>query len=107
MPEFAVEVGGADLLLEDCVGVAEDVEAFLGDLLADDPDAQAGAGERLAPDEAFGESEFEADGAYLSLKSFAERLDEFELEVVGETADVVVALDGVRAGPPPDSMTSE
>ena len=57
LPEVAVEAGGADLLLEDRVGVAEDLEPLLVDLAADDPDRQAGARERLAPDHPLGEAE--------------------------------------------------
>ena len=47
LPDRAVEAGGGELLAGDGVGLAEDVEALAGDL-ADDPDAEAGAGEGLA-----------------------------------------------------------
>ena len=75
-----------------------EVEALLGRLAADDPDRQAGAGERLAPDEPLGQPELGADGADLVLEQRAQRLDELECEVVGQAADVVVGLDRRRAG---------
>ena len=43
LPELPVHLGGADLLLQDRVGGAEDVEPFAVDLAADDADRQAGA----------------------------------------------------------------
>ena len=45
LPDVAVEAGAGELLAGDRVGLAQDVEALAGDL-ADDPDAEAGAGER-------------------------------------------------------------
>ena len=90
--------GVADLVLEDVVGVAQDVEALLRRLAADDADREAGPGEGLAPDEALGQAELGADGADLVLEQRAQRLDELELEVLGQAADVVVGLDRRRAG---------
>ena len=98
LPQLAVEAGVADLVLEDVVGVAQEVEARLARLAADDADRQAGAGERLAPDEALGHPELGAHRADLVLEQRAQRLDELELEVLGEAADVVVGLDRRRAG---------
>ena len=67
-------------------------------LAADDADRQARARERLAPDEPLGQPELGADRADLVLEQRAQRLDELELEVVGQAADVVVGLDRRRAG---------
>ena len=61
--------------------------------LADDPHGEAGPGERLAPHDLLGQAELGADGAHLVLEQRAQRLDQVEGEVVGEPADVVVALD--------------
>ena len=60
--------------------------------------ARPGPRERLAPDQALGQPELGADGADLVLEQRAQRLDELELEVVGQAADVVVGLDRRRAG---------
>ena len=57
-----------------------------------------GPGERLAPDDALGHAELEADLAHLVLEQRAQRLDQLELQVVGQAADVVVRLDVGRAG---------
>ena len=47
---------------------------------------------------ASGRPELDADLAHLVLEQRAQRLDELELQVVGQPAHVVVALDGGRAG---------
>ena len=86
-----------ELLAGDRVGGAQHLEALGGDL-ADDADAEAGAGERLAPDDALGHAELEADLAHLVLEQRPQRLDQLELQVVRQPADVVVALDVRRAG---------
>ena len=45
-----------------------------------------------------GQPELGADRAHLVLEQRPQRLDELELEVVGQPADVVVGLDRRRAG---------
>src|SRR5690606_30211864 len=56
------------------------------------------AGERLATDDRLGDSEVAADLTDLVLEQGAQRLDETEVEVVGQATDVVVALDVCRTG---------
>ena len=60
--------------------------------------ARPGPGEGLAPDEALGQAELGADRAHLVLEQRPQRLDELELQVLGQPADVVVGLDRRRAG---------
>ena len=84
-------------LAGDRVGLAQDVEPLAGDL-ADDPDAEAGAGERVPADDLRRQAELLADLADLVLEQRAQRLDQLELEVVGQAADVVVGLDVRGAG---------
>ena len=98
LPQLAVQAGLADLLLEDRVGLAQDLQPLARRLAADDPDRQPGSGERLAPDEPLGQAELGADRADLVLEQRPQRLHELELEVVGQPADVVVGLDRRRAG---------
>ena len=71
---------------------------LVGGDLADDAHAEARARERLAPDDLLGQAELLADPADLVLEQVAERLDELEVHVFGEAADVVVRLDGGRLG---------
>ena len=92
LPELAVEAGVLDLFLQDGVGALQDVDALGGDL-ADDADAEAGPRERLAPDDALGQTELLADGAHLVFEQQAQRLDQLEAHLLGQPADVVVALD--------------
>ena len=55
--------------------------------------ASPGPGERLAPDHALRQAEFFADDPHFVLEQLAQRLDELDRDVVGQAADVVVALD--------------
>jgi hypothetical protein len=97
LPQLPVQAGLADLVLEDRVRVAQEVQALLRGLAAHDADRQARAGERLAPDEALGSPSSAPDGADLVLEQRPQRLDELEVQVVGQPADVVVGLDRRRA----------
>ncbi|MBG9885158.1 hypothetical protein ABE10_00865, partial [Bacillus toyonensis] len=72
--------------------VAEDLQAVPGHL-ADDTDAEPWSGERLPSYDRPGNPELATDRADLVLEQGAQRLDEVEVEVVGEPADVVVRLD--------------
>ena len=74
------------------------VSSRFGGDLADDADRQAGARERLPPNDLLGQTELAAHRADLVLEQQPQRLDELELQVVGQAADVVVALDVGRAG---------
>ena len=96
LPDVAVEAGAGEFFAGDGVGLAQQVETFPGDF-ADDADAQARAGEGLAPDDLVGQAELGADGAHLVLEEGAQRFDELELDVLGQAADVVVGLDVGRA----------
>ena len=98
LPQLAVQARGADLLLQDVVGLAQHVQALLGGFAADDPDRQARARERLAPDQPLGHAELFADRPDLVLEQRPQRLDQLEAQVAGETADVVVGLDRRRPG---------
>src|SRR6185436_727522 len=60
---------------------------------AEDADGEAGAGEGLAIDDFFGEAELEAELAHFVFEKAYERLDQFELHVLGQAAHVVMALD--------------
>ena len=63
---------------------------------AQDAHGQAGAGEGLAKDDFLGQAQFQAQLADLILEQAFERLDQFEFHVLGQAADVVVALDQRR-----------
>ena len=54
--------------------------------------ARPGPGERLAPDQAVGQAELGGYHADLVLEEGAQRLDQVEVEVLGQAADVVVDL---------------
>ena len=95
LPHLAVQAGGGELLAGDGVGPAQDGQAFGGDL-ADDADAEAGTREGLSPDDLLRHAELEADAPDLVLEQRPQGLDQAELEVVGQPAHVVVALDGGR-----------
>ena len=52
-----------------------------------------GTREGLARNDFLGQAEFPTDRSHLVLEQQPKRLDEFELQVVGQSADVVMALD--------------
>ena len=88
-----VFAGLFQLLAVDRVGKAQRVGLFLRDL-AHDTDGKARAGERLAGGEVFGKPQLAAELTHFVLKEQAQRLDDLlEVDIVGKTADVVVALD--------------
>ena len=62
LPDVAVEAGLRELLAGDRVGRPQRVEPVRGHV-PDDPDPEAGSGERLAPHDRLGHAELEADGA--------------------------------------------
>ena len=66
--------------------------------LADAPHGQAGAGERVPPDDVVGQAQEFAELADLVLEQVAQRLDQLEAQFRRQAADVVVQLDvGRRA----------
>jgi hypothetical protein len=82
-----------ELLQHDGIGVAERVEPGFYDL-AEAADGKAGAREWMSPDDPLRQAELQPELPHLVLEQVAKRLDEFELQVVGQAADVVVELDG-------------
>ena len=54
---------------------------------------QAGAGERMPPDQLLRQTQFQAEAAHLVLEQVLERLDQLEAEFLRQAADVVVRLD--------------
>ena len=83
----------AQLFDEDGVGFAQQVGVFLFHL-AEDAHAQTGAGEGVAIDHFGRQAESHAQFAHFVLEEVAQRFEQFEAELFGQAADVVVALDG-------------
>src|SRR4029079_252055 len=92
LPELPVEAGPAYLVEQDRVGGTQDREPLLGDV-ADDPDREARARERVAPDHPLRQAELLADAPDLVLEERTEGLHELHPHVGREAADVVVRLD--------------
>src|SRR6266540_141796 len=82
LPQLAVQARAPDLLLEDRVRLAEDLEPLVRDL-PDDPDREPGPRERLAPDHPLGQAELGAYAPHLVLEQKPERLDELHLLLLG------------------------
>jgi hypothetical protein len=62
----------ADLLDEDLIGKAKDIELFAVDL-ARTADRQAGTGKRMAADERVGQAKLAAERVHLALEQLAQR----------------------------------
>ena len=93
LPHLTGEPRLRELLTQNGIRLAHGLQAVTGDG-TDTADTEAGAGERLAVDHGIGQTERLADHAHLVLEQKAQRLDKLKLQVLRQTADIVVALDG-------------
>lgn len=93
LAERLVDAGLGDLFAIDGVGLLHNLDLLRCDL-ADDADAETGAGERLTIDEMLGDAKLAAGLSHLILEQEAQRLDNLlEVDAVRQAADIVVALD--------------
>lgn len=93
LAERLVHASLGDLFAIDGVGLLDDLDLFRRDL-ADDADAKAWARERLAIDQMIGNAQLAPCFSHLVLEQETQRLDDLlEVDAVGQSADVVVALD--------------
>lgn len=93
LTEGLVDAGLSDFLAIDGVGFLDDLDLFCRDF-ADDANAEARAGERLAIDEMLGDAKLAASLSHLVLEQEAQRLDDLlEVDAVRQAANIVVALD--------------
>ena len=95
LPDRIVQPVAPDLVQIDGIGPAQDRQLIAGDL-ARAADRQARTGEGMAADEAVGQAQLAAQGADLVLEQFAQRFDQLQPHLLGQAADIVVALDGDR-----------
>src|SRR5665213_1591498 len=95
LPDLAIQAGALDFGHTNFIRLLQNCDALRRDF-AEDADGEPRAGEGLALEDFFVHFEVAADAADFVLEEVAERLDEFELHVRGQAADVVVALDDVR-----------
>ena len=93
LPNFVVQIPAAEAVDEDVVGFLKHAH-FFGCDVAEDAHCQAGAGEGMALDEVLGHAEGAAYGSHLVFEEEAQGLAEAQIHLLGEAADVVVALDG-------------
>ena len=93
LPDLTLKAVLGELFAEDRVGLAHGLEPVACDG-TDAADAEAGAGERLPEDHVVGQTEGLADDADFILIQELDRLDQLEVQVFGQTANIVVALDG-------------
>src|SRR4028119_356473 len=91
LPEVAVEARGPDLLLQDGVGPAQDLQPLRRNV-AYHPDREPRSRERLAPHEPLRHTQLRRHHPYLVLEQVPQRLYEIEVHHLGQSADVVVAL---------------
>jgi hypothetical protein len=82
LPELAVETGAADLLEKDRVRLAQDLQPFLRHV-ADDPDREPWAGERVTPHHFLRKPQLRADPPHFVLEQHSERLHEIKLHHLG------------------------
>ena len=92
LPDDFIHAGLGKFFANNQVRGAEDFKSFTRDL-ADQSNSEAGAWERLAIHNRGRNAELATNRADLVLEQLAKRLHEFELEVLWQTANVVVRLD--------------
>ena len=91
--DLLIQTRLGDLLTPDRVCILHDGDLF-GGHLADDADAQTGAGERLTADQILRQAQFAANLTHLILKQVAQGLHQLlKVHGIGQAADIVVALD--------------
>ena len=95
MPDFAFQAVLGEFFAQDGVALAEGFQPVAGDG-AGAADTQAGARERLAEHHVVGQAQLLADDADFVLEEQFDGLDELELQVFGQAANVVVGFDGAR-----------
>src|SRR5205823_3115022 len=95
LPDFVVQAGVANLLEVNGVGALEERDLLPIDV-SEDADAESRAREWMPPDHLFGQTKLATDVPHLVLEQLTQRLDEPELHVRLEPADVVVRLDRHR-----------
>ena len=94
MPQLVIEPGGLDLGDHNLVSLLQQVDP-LRRYFAEDAHGQAGTGERLAGENLLGHAEVAANAANLIFEKIAQRLNELEFHALGQSAHVVMALDGL------------
>ena len=93
LADALIKTGFCNLLAPDGVGFLYHLDLIRRDF-ADDADGKAGAGERLAADEVFRQTQLTAGLTGLILKEVTQRLDDLlEIDVIRQTAYIVVRLD--------------
>ena len=81
----------AQFLNKDRIGLAQQVGVFLLHL-AQNPHAQAGAGERVAVDHVVGQAQGHAQLAHFVLEQVAQRFQQLQAQLFRQAAHVVVAF---------------
>ena len=94
LPNVAVEPGSLNLAHEDVVRFSQDIEA-LSCHLPENADRKARARKRLAEQELVVEAKLTAELTHFVLEELAQRLHELELQMLGKSAHIVMALDDV------------
>src|SRR3712207_2624468 len=91
LPQVAVQTGVSDLVLQDRVGPAQDLQPLRRNIPYY-PDGESRPRERLAPHHPLGHPELRRHDPHLILEEVAQRLDEVEVHHLRQPSDVVVAL---------------
>lgn len=94
--DLAVETGGLNLLDEDVVGLAGNVDLFWG-YLTEDTDGNSWSWEGVAPDEILWNAEVGTEDADLILEELTERLNELEVHVLEETTNILQTVSTTHA----------
>ena len=92
LPDIEVIFHFQNFLADAQIGKLEQFDAFPGDL-AKNAYGETGAGEGLAVDDVARQSQFSPDSAHFVFEEFAERFNQFKIQIGRQASDVVVAFD--------------
>ena len=96
LPDLLSQAALVELVTQDGVGLAQGLQTVAGDG-TQAADTQAGAGEGLTVDHGVGQAQSLADHTDLVLEQQLDGLHQLEVQILGQTAHVVVGLDGLLA----------
>ena len=96
LPDLLGQAALVELLTQDGIGLTQGLQTVTGDG-TQAADTQAGAGEGLTVDHGVGQAQSLADHTDLVLEQQLDGLHQLEVQILGQTAHVVVGLDGLLA----------
>src|SRR5947209_19950737 len=95
LPDLVVQSSSLDFRDHDLIGVLQQFDTLGGDL-SENANRESRTGKGLTLQDLLRHTEIATDAADFVLKKILERLDQFQIHLFRQAADVVMGLDGLR-----------